>query len=256
MQLTDQQEKRKKVWIEARGYWKAWTEGLLQINPAFLDCYAQYGGYTARKGLLSPIMSELIYIALDASGTHLFDSGLRTHMQIALKRGATPSQIMEVLQIGVAQGLDGTNLGVRILVDELHRAGQIITELEAALTDKQMRLKAEYEGYFHDWPEHCEYLLRLDVGYFEVMLVLLKCSSPGEGLDPISRTLIALALNACFTELNPEGLRMQIRRALKLGVDKSVIVQILQMVAHIAIHACSVGVPALVDTMSDFGIPL
>ena len=55
---------------------------------------------------------QLIYIALDGSSTHLYSAGLKTHVMIALKLGAMPAQLMEVLQLGVAQGLDGTHLGV------------------------------------------------------------------------------------------------------------------------------------------------
>ena len=160
MELTAQEEERKAAWIKARGYWKPWTEALLRLNPEFLDSYANYGGYTARRGPLSPLMIELIYIALDGSSTHLYSAGLKTHVMIALKLGAMPAQLMEVLQLGVAQGLDGTHLGVRILVEELQAAGQPIPELAIALSEKQLRLKREYEEFFLDWPNQAERLLR------------------------------------------------------------------------------------------------
>src|SRR3989442_99263 len=92
MELTAKQQKLKDAYVKARGYWKAWTEGLLRINPDFLDTYARYGGYAAQNGPLSELMCEFIYIALDGSATHLFDSGLRMHMNMALERGATSQQ--------------------------------------------------------------------------------------------------------------------------------------------------------------------
>jgi len=256
MELTAQEEERKAAWIKARGYWKPWTEALLRLNPEFLDSYAIYGGYTARRGPLSPLMIELIYIALDGSSTHLYSAGLKTHFMIALKLGATPAQLMEVLQLGVAQGLDGTHLGVRILVEELQAAGQPIPELATALSEKQLGLKREYEEFFLDWPNQAESLLRLDAGFFEVMLGLVKCGIPGERLDPPSRTLIMLALNACFTELDADGVRVHIRRALQLGIGKDYILQVLQLVAHIGIHACSVGAVALTETLKEEGVAL
>ena len=45
------------------------------------------------------------------------------HIESALKLGATMEEIMEVLKISVAAGIEASNLGVPILAEELHRAG-------------------------------------------------------------------------------------------------------------------------------------
>lgn len=250
MQLTQKQEAQKQAYIRARGYWKDWTEGLLLVSPNFLDTYARYGGYPAQTGPLSPAMCELIYVALDGSSTHLFEAGLRLHMGIALQRGATPLQIMEVLHIATAQGLDGVTLGVDILVEELATAGLAPPALSIPLDGTQMELKSAYKARFGDWPGHCERLLRLDPGYFAVMLDLLACREEQVGLDEQQRTLIALALAACFTGLHPEPVRLHIRRALRLGCTAAEVLQVLQMTAHLGVHACSMGVPALMDTQA------
>jgi len=119
MTLSVKQERLKEEYIRARGYWTDWTEGMLRFSPGFLDLYARYGGYPASHGPLSPLMCELIYVALDASSTHLFESGLRLHMAFAMRHGATPAQVMEVLAMATEQGLGGTRVGVEILAEEL-----------------------------------------------------------------------------------------------------------------------------------------
>lgn len=245
--LTPEQEAMKAAYIRARGYWKPWTEGLLRLSPDFLNTYANYAGHPAAHGPLSPVMCELIYVALDGSATHLFESGLRLHMGIALERGAAPAQVMEVLQLATAQGLDGVALGVEILAEELAAEGQ---ELPEALDDAQQALKAQYEARFGDWPRFCDRMLRLDPAYFARMLELLTCRAAGEGLDEKSRILISLALAACFTELDAGATRLHIRRALRIGASREEILQVLQMTAHLGVHACSVGVPALMDAMA------
>ncbi len=249
MTLDARQEELKAAYIAARGYWKPWTEGLLRFSPAFLDTYARYGGYPAAHGPLSPMMCELLYVALDASGTHLFEPGLKLHMRMALDRGATPLQVMEVLQLGAVQGLEGTAMGIDILAEELHAAGIAVPELEAAPTAEQTRLQGAYMDRFGDWPPHCDRLLRLDPGYFAVMLDLMTCREPGPGLDDVGTALIALGLSACFTALNPDGVRLHVRRALRLGAPHRAILQVLQMTAHLGVHACSVGVPALTEVL-------
>jgi alkylhydroperoxidase/carboxymuconolactone decarboxylase family protein YurZ len=81
------------------------------------------------------------------------------------------------------------------------------------------------------------------------MLELLSVAPPSNGLDEKSRGLISLALSACFTSLNPHGLRLQIRRALRLGTGHTEILQVLQMTAHLGVHACTLGVPLLLEAI-------
>jgi len=243
--LTPTEHALKDAFIRARGYWRPWTEALLKLNPAFLSLYARYAGHAAEQGPLSPRMCELIYVALDGSATHLFRSGLKLHMQLALERGATAHEIVEVLQIATAQGLDGCLAGASILVEELAAGGKDTHFLVAPLTREQQRLRAAYKDRFGDWPDACEHLLRLDPAYFEQVLHLLADARPDEGLSDKERALIALALNACFTALNPDGVRLNIRRALRLGATRGEMLQVLQMTAHLGVHACALGLPDL-----------
>ena len=247
MTLTSDEQALKDAFIRARGYWRPWTEGLLRLDPAFLATYARYGGYPAETGPLSRKMCELIYVALDGSATHLFRPGLALHMQLALAQGATAQEIVDVLRLATAQGLDGCNLGIGILAEELAIAGRASDE--AALSSEQSALRDAYVAQFGDWPDFCDLWLRADPGYFAVMLDLLAVGHQTGGLDERSRCLISLALNGCFTALNPHGLRLQIRRALRLGIDRREILQVLQMTAHLGVHACAIGLPILMDTI-------
>ena len=64
---------------------------------------------------------ELLSIAFDASITHMYAPGTRRHIKNALKARATIEEIMEVLKICVAYGVQACNLGVPILAEELAR---------------------------------------------------------------------------------------------------------------------------------------
>jgi len=245
--LTAKEQALKEAYIKARGYWRPWTEGLLRLDPAFLETYGSYAGYPAATGPLSPKMCELIYVALDGSATHLFRSGLALHMQLALERGASAQEIVDVLRLATAQGLEGSYVGVGILAEELATAG--LDSGQAPLSNEQQELRDAYVTQFGDWPEFCELWLRADPGYFAAMLDLLAVGDQAGALDERSRCLITLALNGCFTALNPHGLRLQIRRALRLGIDRREILQVLQMTAHLGVHACAIGVPLLMDAI-------
>jgi alkylhydroperoxidase/carboxymuconolactone decarboxylase family protein YurZ len=254
MNLTPEELALKEAFIRARGYWRPWTEGLLRLDPAFLATYAGYGGYPAETGPLSRKMCELIYVALDGSATHLFRSGLALHTRLALENGASAQEIIDVLRLATAQGLDGCNVGVGILVEELAAAG--LDTLNGELSREQLALRETYVTRCGDFPDFCEQWLRLDPGYFAVLLDLLAGGRGAGGLDVPASCLISIALAACFTGLNPPALRLQIRRALRLGIDKRQILQVLQMTAHLGVHACAVGVPILMEAVDErAGVP-
>lgn len=245
--LSPKEQALKEAYIKARGYWRPWTEGLLRLDPAFLETYGSYAGYPAATGPLSPKMRELIYVALDGSATHLFRSGLALHMQLALEQGASTQEIVDVLRLATAQGLEGCHVGIGILAEELAAAG--LDSDATALSNEQTAVRDAYVAQFGDWPDFCELWLRADPGYFAAMLDLLTVGRQAGGLDEPSRCLISLSLNACFTALNPQGVRLQIRRALRLGIDRREILQVLQMTAHLGVHACAIGVPILMDAI-------
>ncbi|MBW5440218.1 hypothetical protein FXB41_37285 [Bradyrhizobium canariense] len=247
MTLTAEEQDLKEAFIRARGYWRPWTEGLLRLDPDFLATYARYGGYPAETGPLSRKMCELIYVALDGSATHLFRSGLALHMQLALDQGASAQEIVDVLRLATAQGLEGCYVGVGILAEELVMAG--LGSVQAGLSNEQQALRDAYVAQFGDWPDFCDLWLRADHGYFAAMLDLLAVGRQVGGLNERSGCLITLALNGCFTALNPHGLRLQIKRALRLGIDRREILQVLQMTAHLGVHACAMGVPLLMDAI-------
>jgi alkylhydroperoxidase/carboxymuconolactone decarboxylase family protein YurZ len=59
--------------------------------------------------------------------------------------------------------------------------------------------------------------------------------------------LIGIALNAACTNLNPEGTRRHIRRALDTGATRDQILMILKMASVMSIHSCSLGAPILLE---------
>jgi alkylhydroperoxidase/carboxymuconolactone decarboxylase family protein YurZ len=75
-----------------------------------------------KSGLITPRFMELMSIAVDASYTHMHAPGTRRHIQGALKAGATPEEIMTVLQLCVSMGVQACAKGVPILAEELEHA--------------------------------------------------------------------------------------------------------------------------------------
>jgi alkylhydroperoxidase/carboxymuconolactone decarboxylase family protein YurZ len=124
-ELSERQKILQQKFMEERGYWDEKLLGqLLRLDPDFFEAYWNFSAIPWRKGSLSPKIKEFIYIAIDASTTHLFEPGLRLHIQNALKYGATKEEIMEVLECVSVLGIHTCALGVPILAEELKKAAE------------------------------------------------------------------------------------------------------------------------------------
>lgn len=201
-----------------RGYWRPWAATMLREHPAFVRAYARYAGHPARHGPLSERLVELIYVALDASGSHLFEPGLRTHMARALALGVGPAELFDVLHLVAAQGLDGVTQAAALLAEECGLAQD-----SDATGDAMSALRA------------------LDPDYAAAAQEFLALPSPGDGLSDAEKCLIRVALAACFTAHHPEALRQHLRSGLQLGLQRAELLQAIQLGAHLAVHGTALG---------------
>jgi alkylhydroperoxidase/carboxymuconolactone decarboxylase family protein YurZ len=79
-------------------------------------CIELYG-----EKVFSPKELELLLIAFDAWYGSAYGPYTRHHIKKAFKAGATTDEIMQVLKLGVVQGMEACTLGVSILAEELER---------------------------------------------------------------------------------------------------------------------------------------
>jgi alkylhydroperoxidase/carboxymuconolactone decarboxylase family protein YurZ len=107
--------------LRAIGQWNSAWDPLYQLDPAWTDQFFSAAAPVYSRGVFSPKDLELLMIAFDASYTHLYAPGTRRHIRGALAAGATVEEIMEVLKLCVAQGVQACNLGIPILAEELDR---------------------------------------------------------------------------------------------------------------------------------------
>ncbi|HZB42807.1 MAG TPA: carboxymuconolactone decarboxylase family protein [Ilumatobacter sp.] len=103
-ELDARQQQLKADFEANRGYWSPIWDGVLKLSPDFFEAYLEYSSVPWKHGVLEPKVKELIYCAFDCSATHLWLPGLKLHMRNALGYGATPLEIMEVIQIASALG--------------------------------------------------------------------------------------------------------------------------------------------------------
>ncbi|MBK8375663.1 carboxymuconolactone decarboxylase family protein [Sphingorhabdus sp.] len=114
----------------ASGGWNtAWDEAAA-FDAEWMEKFLDMGTLPLRKGVLDPKMYEFLAIAVDASCTHLYSPGVRRHIGKALDLGATPEEIMAVLQAVAVLGIHSVALGAPILVDEMQKRGIEVPEVQ------------------------------------------------------------------------------------------------------------------------------
>lgn len=110
--------------MRAIGQWNTAWDPFFDLSPAWTDDFFAFGASVYKSGIFTPRFLELISIAFDASITHMYAPGVRRHIQGSLKAGATPEEIMAVLQICVSMGLESCAKGVPILAEILSQRGE------------------------------------------------------------------------------------------------------------------------------------
>lgn len=108
--------------MKAAGQWNVAWEPFFELDPAWTESFIAAGAPVYIGNTLPPKLAELLSIAFDASITHMYAPGTRRHIKAALKHGATMEEIMEVLKICVAEGVQASNLGLPILAEVLASA--------------------------------------------------------------------------------------------------------------------------------------
>ena len=241
MQLTPEQQAFKEAYIRARGYWVEFNDGLLSHCPEWLEAYLKYAETPARDGPLEARLRELIYVAVDASTTHMFKQGMEIHIKLAFDAGCSARELVEVMQLATMQGLDSVAAGMPILVEECVAAGVALPD-----RDNPAPILDRYESIFGDRPDWLAATARCVPRYAEVLVEVLATADQHSSLSGKEQALIRLALAASPTHLDRDAMRAETRRALANGATPDEIVEVLQLVAHLGIHACVDGVPAIV----------
>ena len=112
-------------------------------------------------------------------------------------------------------------------------------------SENQERLKAEFtesRGYWHSFWDG---LLEIDPELFEAYTRFSSVPWRTGVLEPKVKELIYTAFDASATHLYVPGLKAHMRNALRLGATQEEIMEVLEIVSVIGIHAVTVAAPIL-----------
>ncbi|HEX3786361.1 MAG TPA: carboxymuconolactone decarboxylase family protein [Pseudonocardiaceae bacterium] len=249
MALTAEQEQLKADFISRRGTWSDSWQGILELHPEFLAAYLKFSTVPWHKNHnhLSDKVKELVFIAVDAAATHMYLPGVRQHIRAAFAAGATPQEIMEVLELTATLGIHAMNIGVPILVEVLEEKG--LRSGPAPLSEFQERLKADFtetRGYWHSfWDE----MLELDPELFDAYTEFSSVPWRHGTLAPKVKEFIYIAFDTAATHLYVKGLRLHIENAVGYGATAGEILEVMEIASVIGIHAVTSAAPILLEEM-------
>jgi alkylhydroperoxidase/carboxymuconolactone decarboxylase family protein YurZ len=248
--LTPEQQRVKDEFLAVRGTWGEPWQRIVELDPAFLEAYLHFSGVPwTTASHLEPKVKELVYLAADAAATHLYEPGIRQHVAAALRHGATPAEIMEVLELTSTLGIHACNIGVPLLIEVLEEEG--VRKGPAPLGERQERLKEEFianRGYWHEfWEGILELAPDLFAAYVEFSSVPWKTGT----LEPKVKEMIYIAFDAAATHLYVPGLKLHLRNAVRLGATQDELMEVLSIVSVIGIHAATTAAPILADVVAE-----
>jgi alkylhydroperoxidase/carboxymuconolactone decarboxylase family protein YurZ len=115
--LNERQARLKEDFIARRGGWTELWNSLLLSDEQFFVAYTDFSSVPwENEPALNPKVREFVYVAIDASTTHLLVPGIRAHVQNAIRYGATLDELLEVLEIVSLLGMQTYAEGARALM--------------------------------------------------------------------------------------------------------------------------------------------
>ena len=195
-ETTKTKEQLKEEFIKNRGYWSKCWEDVLELDSNFFSTYSRFSSVPSKNNALSPKIREFIYIAIDASTTHLYLPGLKLHMENALALGATRDEIMEVLELTSVLGIHTCTMGVPILMDELRKMGRGDEVDNIEYGDHEKALKESFiknRGY---WSPFWDDMLKLSPEFFECYLDFSSVPWKSGTLEPKVKEFIYIAIDS------------------------------------------------------------
>jgi alkylhydroperoxidase/carboxymuconolactone decarboxylase family protein YurZ len=240
---TEEQSQIKAEFIAVRGAWDETWETILRLDPGFLSSYLGFAAVPWRKNHLDAKVKDLVGIAVDGNATHLYLPGVRQHIGAALDHGATPAEIMEVLELCATLGIHAMNIGVPILAEVLTEQG--LRTGAAPLTEYQEQVKARFtkiRGYWHQfWDE----MLELDPEVFAAYTEFSSVPWRDGVLEPKIKEFIYIAFDVAATHLYVKGLKAHIENAIGYGATAQEILEVMEIASTLGMHAVTSAAPVL-----------
>lgn len=254
-ELTARQIEIRDAFVRRRGYWADDWQLILELDPEFLSKYTDLSAFAAENaspvedGGLDRKSRELIYVALCSQLTHPHPPGILGHGRNAIEAGATPQEVLAVMELVSVLGVAGLHMAVREL--ERDEPGTIASlAREDGTTDETVAaLQADFTRVYDAWDDEVENVLRAAPGFYRTVLDLVEIPRHSGVLDARLVALVSFATNAFVTHMDADALRRDIHAAKAAGVTPRELLDVVVQTCGAGIHAVTIGAPLLAQLM-------
>ncbi|HXH95975.1 MAG TPA: carboxymuconolactone decarboxylase family protein [Gaiellaceae bacterium] len=123
-------------------------------------------------------------------------------------------------------------------------------------SERKKQLRDEFIEARGFWNPFWDSLLDQDEDFFEAYTQFSSVPWRHGPLDPKIKEFVYIAVDAAATHLYVPGITQHVRRALELGATQEEVMEVLELTATLGIHACTIGVPILVEELEAAGRPV
>jgi alkylhydroperoxidase/carboxymuconolactone decarboxylase family protein YurZ len=249
--MTDdaQREAIKTRYEDAVGPWAAMYDPVLAADPELMDAFVDLCAVPVAHDHLEPKVREFVGLAASVSTTHLYEPAVRAHIRNALALGAEPIEIIEVIELTSVLGIHTCELGLEVLTEEVEAAGGTPVEFG----ERESALRERFEQGRGMWPSMLNEVLRWDVDLLEAYLNYSTIPWKRGVLPAKVKEFVYIAIDASTTKLHEPGTRLHLGNALKAGATREEIVEVLEIISRIGIHACTMAVPIVLEEAAKAG---
>lgn len=219
-----------------------------ELDPEFLETYVRMAEVPESSGHLDPKVRALVGLAIDANVTHLDADGIRSRLREARDAGATPPEILEVLECVATVSVHAMNVGVEVLLSVLRDRGE--RTHAAPLTPYQQELKRDFTEQRGYWNPTWDEILEVAPEMFEAYTAMSSHPWRTAHLSPLVKELIYIAFDTSVTHLYRVGLKLHIENALGYGASPDQILEVMELATLIGVKSVLVGAPLLQEEVA------
>jgi alkylhydroperoxidase/carboxymuconolactone decarboxylase family protein YurZ len=248
MPLTDEHQGLKEEFLKIGDPWSEAWEQILTAHPAYFRAYVGMARVPRQRRALSPKLQSLVMLACDASVTHLYQPGIQVHTSLALQRGATPAEIVEVLELTSVLGIHAATVGVPLLCEVLEEAKAAGNEIPTHVDQKQQEDLAEkfFKARGYHPRENWRPVMAMCPDFFTAYTEF--SGAPflnGGSLSAKDKELIYTAIDCATTHLYEPGLKLHIANAVRYGATPVEICEVFELASLMGVQTMLVAVPIL-----------
>jgi alkylhydroperoxidase/carboxymuconolactone decarboxylase family protein YurZ len=125
--------------------------------------------------------------------------------------------------------------------------------MSTEMTERRRQLREAFIDARGYWNGFWDNLLELDEDFFAAYTEFSSVPWRTGPLEPKTKELVYIAVDAAATHLYVPGVRQHVKQAIGLGATAEEIMEVLELTATLGIHACNIGVPILVEELEAAG---